>query len=428
MGQSLSKLGAKSPACRLSPLIARLSVEGQKIECSKSPTKASARESSGGLAFESLPDIGGPSPGFRARFEGLCSYNESMDASPRQPDAALESLRRQRRAEGDNPGLLARYHSVLRRTLHAAPMDILFKLDLWDQASDNAQDLVIAEVDDALPDFECVAVERYECGSQGHRIASFRHKASAIDFQLLPGGHFQMGQRPGEELEALAFYRLWEHFNPTSEQPQHPVTIERPFLLARFPLTEASVKGERGGLDSSLPLENLSWAEAGRRLRGIDRRFVMPSEAQWEYACRAQSPGEPQTIFYWGDDLDRDYLWYGGNSDFRRHSFSEHREKGNAFGLVDMLGNTREWCLDIFQPDYQNAPSNERPQRAVREQRATRTAFPRRASPQASRVMRGGAWNSDAGECRCASRDFRFRRYRQSGAGVRPSFLPPLKP
>ncbi|MDF1663528.1 MAG: SUMF1/EgtB/PvdO family nonheme iron enzyme, partial [Planctomycetota bacterium] len=96
------------------------------------------------------------------------------------------------------------------------------------------------------------------------------------------------------------------------------------------------------------------------------------------------------------------------NSGFVRHSLREHAEVPNAFGLVDMLGNTREWCSDFFHPDYQDAPINGLPQT--------------RPMSRRHRVIRGGAWNSDAGECRCASRDFRFRRNRQSGAGVRPVF------
>lgn len=334
-----------------------------------------------------------------------------MDASPQHPDAQLQSLKRQLQSDKESPGLLAKYHRVLRRLRGEARSSCLFDLDDWDRATEEDQDLVVARCGEVLGSFDCVGVTEYQCGSQNHRIATFRHKKSRIDFQLIPGGSFRMGQRSGEDQEALAFYKLWEHFNPGSEQPQHSVTIRKPFLMARFPVTEASNAGRTDDLDDSLPLENLPWSEALRTIHRLDRRFSLPSEAQWEFACRAHSLGTPSTLFSWGDDFDRDQLWCNSNSDFVRHPYRDHAHVPNAFGLVDMLGNTREWCADFFHPDYQGAPSNGLAQT--------------RPLGRRHRVIRGGAWNSDAGECRCASRDFRFRRNRQSGAGVRPVYALP---
>ena len=324
----------------------------------------------------------------------------------RDPDFRLKDLSRQLSGDKDNVLLRTRYHHALRRLRPELDLSILSDLDAWDQASKEDQDLAVAFCAEKLPGFDCVTVETYHCEGLQHRIATFRHKTSSLDFQLIPGGRFLMGQKDGEDRDALAFYKLWEHFNPSSEQPLHPVRVEKPFLLARFPLTEATVPGSNSELKDSLPLEDLSWSQAQRLLNRIQRGFTLPSEAQWEFACRGQTMSSPQRLFFWGDDLNRDYIWFQSNSDFKRHPQRDHEQASNAFGLIDMLGNVREWCADYFHSDYQGAPKTERPQG--------------HSSGQRIRVMRGGAWNSDAGECRCASRDFRFRRYRQNGAGVRP--------
>jgi len=110
----------------------------------------------------------------------------------------------------------------------------------------------------------------------------------------------------------------------------------------------------------------------------------LPTEAEWEYACRADSKGK----YCFGDDDSqlRDYAWYFGNSNSTTHPVGQ--KKPNAWGLYDMHGNVGEWCSDWYADSYANA-SNQNPQGPV---------------SSGYRVLRGGGWSSNPQHCRSASR------------------------
>ena len=105
----------------------------------------------------------------------------------------------------------------------------------------------------------------------------------------------------------------------------------------------------------------------------------MTSESEWEYACRGTGhPAGTTTQYFWGDEMDDSYCWYGENSGKKTHAVTEHMNKANAFGLVDMSGNVWEWCQDKRINNYNNGPRDSLP----------------RTSDSSYRVYRGGGWAS----------------------------------
>jgi formylglycine-generating enzyme required for sulfatase activity len=140
--------------------------------------------------------------------------------------------------------------------------------------------------------------------------------------------------------------------------------------------------------DSMKFLETLNWKlrEAGRCARTIELEFRMPSESEWEAACRADG----ETRFSGGDDLaslEREG-WFCGNAAGSTHPVG--RKAPNAWGLYDMLGNVREPCLDAWHKTYRNAPAGGSPW------------LGRSRSPP--RVLRGGSFQEAGEACRSASR------------------------
>ena len=160
---------------------------------------------------------------------------------------------------------------------------------------------------------------------------------------LIPAGTFVMGSPPGEartEAESLL-------------ERQHHVTLTRPFYMGKYELTQAQYERIVGGnpsrtLGGNLPVHNVSWQDADTFCRKmsqqVGRTVQLPTEAQWEYACRAGTT----TAYYSGDTLAdlAKVGWYGENSGGRLHPVGELPP--NGFGLHDMHGNVREFVRDFF--------------------------------------------------------------------------------
>jgi len=204
---------------------------------------------------------------------------------------------------------------------------------------------------------------------------------------LIPAGAFVMGSPPGEaktEKEAAI-------------EKQHKVTISKPFYIGKFELTQAQFEKIAGTNPSSvkgdtLPVHNLAWQDAkdfcDKLSQKLGRDVHLPTEAQWEYACRAGTT----TAYSSGgtiDDLGK-VGWYGKISGNKMHTVGEL--KPNAWGLYDMHGNAREYVRDLFV----DAPLED----------ATDPTGPKEGDPK-NHVVRGGAYTANAAvalNCRCASR------------------------
>ena len=180
-----------------------------------------------------------------------------------------------------------------------------------------------------------------------------------------------------------------------NEKPQHLVRITQPFYLGVYEVTQGEyerVMGENPSKfkgDPQRPVETVSWEKAVefcRRLSEMEgKTYQLPTEAQWEYACRAGST----TKWCCGDSKSQlgDYAWYNRNSGSTTNPVG--KKKSNAWGLYDMHGNVFEWCADWDDSDYyQDSPSTD----------------PTGPSSGSDRVCRGGCLLGGTGQCRSALR------------------------
>jgi formylglycine-generating enzyme required for sulfatase activity len=232
-----------------------------------------------------------------------------------------------------------------------------------------------------------------------------------LEMVWVPGGTFLMGRYAGEQ------------DSYSDEDPQHSVTLNG-FWMGKYELTKAqwtAVMGTTPWSGQSYVLEDpvspavyVSWnmiAGSGGFIEKLNAAnpgmsFRLPSETQWEYACRA----EATTRFYWGDDPSYSeigsYAWYEANAwnAGQQYAHVVGQKLPNAFGLYDMSGNVWEWCQDYWHGDYTGAPSDG-------------SAW---ESPTSSyRVLRGGGWRNDDGNCRSAYRLYYYPDYAYSTFGFR---------
>ena len=201
--------------------------------------------------------------------------------------------------------------------------------------------------------------------------------------------------------------------SPDSEQghrddegPQHGVEITKPFYMGITEVTQAQYEAVMGANPSHFkgaanPVETVSWNDAldfCKKLSEKTRQAVrLPTEAEWEYACRAGS----KSRFFFGDANGGlgDYAWYDANSIRTAHPVGQ--KKPNAWGLYDMHGNVAEWCADWYGDYPKGAVTN-----------------PQGPASGSSRVMRGGAWTKSTDYCRAACRDRTTPAYRDLGFRV----------
>ncbi|WP_083891160.1 formylglycine-generating enzyme family protein [[Leptolyngbya] sp. PCC 7376] len=253
---------------------------------------------------------------------------------------------------------------------------------------------------------------------------NFTENGIAADIPLemvaIPAGTFWMGS-PETEKD--------RHDN---EGPQHKVSVPA-FFMGKYEITQAqwrsvaswdaierelSLEPSYFTGNDNLPVEqvlSLDAVEFCKRLSSrTGRKYRLPTEAEWEYSCRAVRPVEtPENLtlelwnqkyltrFYFGDDDNYsslgDYAWLNINSNAKSHPVGE--KKPNNFGLYDMSGNVGEWCQDDLDSSYQNAPNDG----SAWEWEDQSDVF------YLERVERGGSWLNDPKHCRSANRDGHLR-------------------
>jgi formylglycine-generating enzyme required for sulfatase activity len=212
-----------------------------------------------------------------------------------------------------------------------------------------------------------------------------------LEMVAVPRGIFRMGSRPGQGY--------------TDEWPQHSVIVS-PFLLGKYPVTQAQWRAVMGSLPpcrgqgAGRPVDRVSWHDATRFCQRLSQRtghaYRLPSEAEWEYACRA----ETITPFSCGETITTDLANYCGEHTFRAEPKGIYRHGTtdvgsflpNAYGLYDMHGNVWEWCADTWHDDYTAAPVNGQAWAGARD------------AHSAARVLRGGCWHDPPDLSRSAAR------------------------
>ncbi|MEQ8463921.1 formylglycine-generating enzyme family protein [Coleofasciculus sp. E1-EBD-02] len=224
-----------------------------------------------------------------------------------------------------------------------------------------------------------------------------------MDMVAIPGGTFLMGSPETEEGHS------------DDESPQHPVTVQS-FFMGKYPVTQAQWQAVANlpQIDQELdpdpsnfkgsdrPVEQVSWYDClefcARLSQYTGRDYRLPSEAEWEYACRARTT----TPFHCGETITTDLANYDGNYTYAAGAKGKYREEttpvgsfqvANAFGLFDMHGNVWEWCADHWHDSYESAPSD-----------GQAWLVDDNKNENHSRLLRGGSWYITPQECRCAYR------------------------
>jgi len=225
-----------------------------------------------------------------------------------------------------------------------------------------------------------------------------------IDMIAIPGGSFMMGSPSTEAGQS------------NDEGPQHNVNIS-PFFMGKYEVTNEQYQAVMGNNPSNFkgakrPVEQVSWNDAVEFCRKLTQKtgktYRLPSEAEWEYACRARTT----TPFYFGETITPDLVNYNGNYPYgsapkgldRQQTTDVGSFPPNVFGLYDMHGNVWEWCSDKWHDNYNGAPTD---------------GSSWETGGSEYRVRRGGSWYSGAVYCRGANRDYSSAVNRRRYLGFR---------
>jgi formylglycine-generating enzyme required for sulfatase activity len=247
-------------------------------------------------------------------------------------------------------------------------------------------------------------------------------KNITLEMVAIPGGKFMMGS-PSNETERY-----------DDESPQHEVTVP-PFFMGKYPVTQAQwravatlpqVNRELNPDPSrfkgdNLPVERISWYEAvefcDRLSKYTGQHYRLPSEAEWEYACRAGTT----TPFHFGETITSDLANYNAEYSYGDAPKGQYRQKttpvgsfevANAFGLYNMHGNVWEWCADHWHNNYKGA------QAAPADGSAWLDSISNE-NDNHRYLLRGGSWNDSPRGCRSACRLYHEPDYRDDNRGFR---------
>ena len=290
--------------------------------------------------------------------------------------------------------------------------------------------------------FEVVTVNRQGAivAKENQQARSFQERLPngvTLEMVYIPGGTIMMGTKDAT-IESLKKKYGSERF--LRESPQHKVTVPD-FYMGKYPITQEQWKAiasldvieQKLELEPSLlsgkdshPVEKISWDDAQEFCRRLSRQtkkqYRLPSEAMWEYACRAiinnkQLPvtsysSKKYPPFYFGETITEKLANYNASEKFANESLGNFRQitsavgkfPPNAFGLYDMHGNVWEWCEDDWHEQYQNAPNDG-------------SAW--LSENSMVKVIRGGSWSFKPYSCRSAYRFDFFRDDHSDDIGFR---------
>ncbi|QEI41557.1 Serine/threonine-protein kinase pkn1 [Dolichospermum sp. UHCC 0315A] len=302
------------------------------------------------------------------------------------------------------------------------PVGVIHELPLPEIKTSEVEVAIITENETSINlepfDFEVATIELKKLGwpKQKTELSIKRKQKQAqhfiedlgngiqLEMVAIPGGSFMMGS-PKNEPERRE-----------TESPQHQVTVP-PFLLGKYPVTQAQwqavaalppvnqeLKPNPSRFEgANRPVERVSWHDAvefcNRLSNHTQRPYRLPSEAEWEYACRAGTT----TPFHFGETITTDLANYHGNYTYgdgvkgiRKGKTTEvgSFKIANEFGLYDMHGNVWEWCQDDWHNNYEDAPTD-------------RSAWISNES-KSNKLLRGGSWHDYPVYCRSAYRNLNY--------------------
>ena len=255
-----------------------------------------------------------------------------------------------------------------------------------------------------------------------------------LEMVEIPGGTFMMGTED-EEIERLVRKFNWDGFR--REKSQHQVTVQS-FFMSKYPVIQAQWEavaalpkvnnelkpGPSHFQGDNRPVEKVSWYDAvefcdrlsrfvkGRFSSLKDIQYRLPSEAEWEYACRANTT----TPFYFGKTITDELANYRANETFADEPKGEYRQKttpvgqfpANGFGLYDMHGNVWEWCLDDWHDNYESVSTD-----------GSAWVGSKNENNNRYQLLRGGSWDNDPEICRSAFRMSYDARISVNDVGLR---------
>ncbi|MBE9220555.1 formylglycine-generating enzyme family protein [Dolichospermum flos-aquae] len=247
-------------------------------------------------------------------------------------------------------------------------------------------------------EFETVTVDKTGkiVNQENHQAKYFKEDLGnniTLDMVQIPGGSFMMGSPTSEKGRR------------ESESPQHQVNVPG-FSMGKFVVTQEQYQQIMGNNPSSFsgakrPVEQVSWNDAVEFCQKLSqktgREYRLPSEAEWEYACRAGTT----TPFHFGETITTELANYDGTDTYASEPKGKYLERTtdvgsfppNAFGLYDMHGNVWEWCQDDWHDNYIDAPKDG-------------GAWTSQSGN--IKLLRGGSWVYDPQDCRSASRDVNY--------------------
>jgi formylglycine-generating enzyme required for sulfatase activity len=238
---------------------------------------------------------------------------------------------------------------------------------------------------------------------------------TSLKMVKIPAGKFMMGSPASEEARN------------ENEGPRHQVKVSE-FYLGQTLVTQGQWQALMGSNpskfqgDGELPVDSVSWLAAmdfcQKLSQKTSRTYRLPSEAEWEYACRAGTT----TPFAFGETITSAVANYDGNYTYKKAAKGKYRQKttvvgsfpANLFGLYDMHGNLWEWCLDEWSDNYQNAATEGR----------VNTVDFISMDKNTVHVMHGGSWEDDPGTCRGARRDGINADFQDVNLGFRIVYAP----